>query len=361
MSIKAPLQIVTADPHTLALSIRASCLVFEDPASKALLDRVHRIGPSDATALIIGETGTGKELIARHIHELSDRRSGPFAAFNCAAISESLMESELFGFERGAFTGAVSAKAGWFETAQSGSLFLDEVGDLPLALQAKLLRVIQEREVVRVGSRHPIAIDVRLIAATNVNLDEAVAAGRFREDLYYRLHVALVQLPPLRERPGDILPLVHHFLKVYGTRLGYASAALAPEAIQQLLDYPWPGNIRELENTIHHALLVCPGHIVRPEDLRLPTPRFQTPVAERDGTPLSTHRLDEALTQLFINHDKDHNPPLYQEIDRTVICTAYEYCEQNQLRTARLLGVSRNIVRDRLVRYGLLNVQKVMP
>jgi sigma-54-specific transcriptional regulator len=356
MSVETPLHIVTADPPTLALSIRASCLVFEDPASKALLDRVHRIAPSDATALIIGETGTGKELIARHIHELSDRRSGPFVAFNCAAISESLMESELFGHERGAFTGAVSAKTGWFETAQGGSLFLDEIGDLPLALQAKLLRVIQEREVVRVGSRQPIAIDVRLIAATNVNLDEAVAAERFREDLYYRLHVALVQLPPLRERPGDILPLVHHFLKVYGARLGYATADLAPEAVQQLLDYPWPGNIRELENTIHHALLVCPGHVVRPEDLRLPVPRSQRPSAMAQATG-PTQSLEELLRTLF-NGDRSN---LYRRIDETVIRTAYEYCEQNQLRTARLLGVSRNIVRDRLVRYGLLNLQKVAP
>jgi sigma-54-specific transcriptional regulator len=354
MSVQTPLQIVTADPHTLALSIRASCLVFEDPASKGLLERVQRIAPSDATALIIGETGTGKELIARHIHELSDRRSGPFVAFNCAAISESLMESELFGHERGAFTGAVTAKTGWFENAQGGSLFLDEIGDLPLALQAKLLRVIQEREVVRVGSRQPIAIDVRLIAATNVNLDEAVAAGRFREDLYYRLHVAPVQLPPLRERPGDILPLVHHFLKIYGARLGYASADLAPEAVQQLLDYPWPGNIRELENTIHHALLVCPGHVVRPEDLRLPAPRSQRPPATAPATG-SPQSLEELLRTLF-NGDRSN---LYRRIDETVIRTAYEYCEQNQLRTGRLLGVSRNIVRDRLVRYGLLHSQKV--
>lgn len=356
MSVETPLHIVTADPHMLALSIRASCLVFEDPASKALLERVQRIAPSDATALIIGETGTGKELIARHIHELSDRRSGPFVAFNCAAISEALMESELFGHERGAFTGAVTATAGWFETAQGGSLFLDEIGDLPLALQAKLLRVIQEREVVPVGSRRPMAVDVRLIAATNVNLDEAVAAGRFREDLYYRLHVAPVQLPPLRERPGDILSLVQHFLKIYGTRLGYASADLAPEAVQQLLDYPWPGNIRELENTIHHALLVCPGPVVRPEDLRLPAPRSRRPPATAPATG-STQSLEEILRMLF-NGDRSN---LYRRIDETVIRTAYEYCEQNQLRTARLLGVSRNIVRDRLVRYGLLNSEKLAP
>ncbi|ULA60668.1 MAG: Sigma54-dependent transcriptional regulator SfnR [Nitrospira sp.] len=348
--------LTAADPTALALSIRASCLVFEDDKSKALLELVQRIAPSHATALIIGETGTGKELIARHIHELSARRAGPFVAVNCAAISDTLMESELFGHERGAFTGAVTAKAGWFETADGGSLFLDEIGDLPLALQAKLLRVIQEREVVRVGSRHPLAIDVRLIAATNVNLHEAVAAGRFREDLYYRLHVAAVNLPPLRERPGDILPLAHHFLSVYGARLGFAAAHLTPDAAARLLAYPWPGNIRELENTIHHALVVCPGTDIRPIDLRLPSSAARTPVTADTGGR-SLEALATVLQQLFL----EERPRLYEQIDDAVFRAAYEYCDQNQLRTARLLGISRNIVRDRLIRYGLLGSQKVAP
>jgi sigma-54-specific transcriptional regulator len=275
-------------------------------------------------------------------------------AVNCAAFTESLMESELFGHERGAFTGAVAANAGWFETADGGSLFLDEIGDLPLALQAKLLRVIQEREVVRIGSRQPIAIDVRLIAATNVNLHEAVAAGRFREDLYYRPHVATVNLPSLRERPGDILPLALHFLSVYGPRLGFAAAHLSPEAADRLFTYPWPGNIRELENTVHHALLVCPGDLVRPEDLRLPVSQPRASLTGRVATnPAQT--LHTALQQLF---DKDF-PQLHQFLDETIIRAAYEYCEQNQLRTARLLGISRNIVRDRLIRYGILNSQRV--
>jgi sigma-54-specific transcriptional regulator len=350
----SPIKFVTAaDPHALTLSVRASCLVFEDPASKTLLERVHRIAPSEATALIIGETGTGKELIARQIHELSDRRSGPFVAFNCAAITESLMESELFGHERGAFTGAITAKAGWFETAQGGSLFLDEIGDLPLALQAKLLRVIQEREVVRVGSRQPIAINVRLIMATNVKLDEAVTAGRFREDLYYRLNVASLHLPPLRERPGDIMPLAEHFLKLYGARLGYAHVELAPEAVQALLSYPWPGNIRELENSIHHALLICAGTKVRPDDLRLPAPRPEGRLEETAEVDSTTKSLEDVLHMLF----EKEAPNLYQRIDETVIRVAYEYCERNQLRTARLLGISRNIVRDRLLRYRLVNPQ----
>jgi sigma-54-specific transcriptional regulator len=355
MQSAPPSQIVTApDPHTLALSVRASCLVFEDPASQALLSQVQRVAPSEATVLIIGETGTGKELIARHIHELSDRRSGPFVAFNCAAINESLMESELFGHERGSFTGAVSDKAGWFEVARGGSLFLDEIGDLPLPLQAKLLRVIQEREVVRVGSRRPIPIDARLIAATNVKLDEAVAVGRFRGDLYYRLKVASLDLPPLRERPGDIVPLARYFLKVYRSRLGNEGAELAPDTVRALLSYPWPGNIRELENTIHHALLVSSGTCVRPEDLRLPLPRRQEP---REEAAAHVSSLEAALDALF--ESGSSTAPLYQLIDETVIRRAYEYCEHNQVRTGRLLGISRNIVRDRLIRYGVLGEDKL--
>jgi sigma-54 dependent transcriptional regulator len=345
---RSPTALTASDPKALVLSVRASCLVFEDDKSKALLALVQRIAPSGATALVIGETGTGKELIARHIHELSDRHAGPFVAVNCAAISESLIESELFGHERGAFTGAVIARAGWFETAHGGTLFLDEIGDLPLPLQVKLLRVIQERQVVRVGSRQPVAMDVRLIAATNVDLKEAVAAGRFREDLYYRLNVAPVLLPPLRDRPGDILPLAYHFLSVYSERLGYSTANLSSNAIDQLLTYPWPGNIRELENTIHHALIVCPGMMVRAEDLHLPSVRHD---AVPSPAAALADPLGEALHRLF-NID---TPNIYQFIDETVIRTAYDYCEQNQLRTARLLGISRNVVRDRLVRYGLLS------
>ncbi|MGZ8219865.1 sigma 54-interacting transcriptional regulator [Methylomagnum sp.] len=186
------------EPRALTLSIRASALVFEDPASQQLLDHIERIAPSDATALIIGETGTGKELVARHIHALSQRRAGTFGALNCAALSETLIESELFGHEKGSFTGALTTKAGWFEAAHNGTLFLDEIGDLPLSLQAKLLRVLQEREVVKVGARRATPVDVRVVAATNVNLEEAVEAGRFRADLYYRFNVVTVRLTPLR-------------------------------------------------------------------------------------------------------------------------------------------------------------------
>jgi sigma-54-specific transcriptional regulator len=198
-----------------------------------------------------------------------------------------------------------------------------------------------------------VAIDVRLIAATNVNLDEAVAAGRFREDLYYRLHVATVNLPQLRERPGDILPLAHHFLSVYGSRLGFVAARLSAEAADQLLNYPWPGNIRELENTLHHALVVCPGTEIRATDLRLPTTRAHVRV-RAEATGQSLVALTKALELLFL----EESPQLYQLIDDTIFRAAYEHCGENQLRTARLLGISRNIVRDRLLRYGLLGSQK---
>jgi sigma-54-specific transcriptional regulator len=309
---------------------------------------MHLIGPSTANVLVTGETGTGKELIARHVHKLSPRADEPFVAVNCGAFSESLVESELFGHERGSFTGATVARAGWFEAARGGTLFLDEIGDLPFAMQVKLLRVLQERQVVRLGSRTPVAIDVRLIAATNVNLEDAVAAGRFREDLYYRLQVATLHIPPLRERPGDILPLAQYFLGIYADRLGMKDAQLSGEAIDILLSgYSWPGNTRELENVIHHALLVCRENVVRSEDLRLSTLGLRTAT---NGSSRSFEGLKDALLALF----EDDRPNLYAEIDTAITKTAYEFCHRNQVQTARLLGISRNIVRAKLIQCGEL-------
>jgi sigma-54-specific transcriptional regulator len=329
-------------------SPRASALVFEDVKSKALLERMHLIGPSSANVLVTGETGTGKELIARHVHKLSARAGGPFVAVNCGAFSESLVESELFGHERGSFTGATVARAGWFEAARGGTLFLDEIGDLPFAMQVKLLRVLQERQVVRLGSRNPVAIDVRVVAATNVNLEDAVAAGRFREDLYYRLQVATLHIAPLRERPGDILPLAEYFLAIYGERLGLKDPALSVEAIDVLVRrHSWPGNTRELENVIHHALLVCRENIVRPEDLRLSPLKARLP-ASSPSQPVEA--LRGALLALF----EDGRPNLHAEIDMAITRTAYEFCHRNQVQTARLLGISRNIVRAKLMQCGEL-------
>jgi sigma-54-specific transcriptional regulator len=347
---RAPQVLTFPEPRALSLSIRATALVFEDPRSQALFSRLERIAPSEASVLVIGETGTGKELVARQLHALSRRAAGPFVAVNCAALPESLIESELFGHEKGAFTGAVQAKAGWFESANGGTLFLDEIGDLPLSVQVKLLRVLQEREIVRVGSRQPSAIDVRLVAATNVNLDQAVRAGTFREDLYYRLNVAPLDLPPLRERPGDILPLVQHFIRVYTARLGRGEVALSQEAARRLQDYEWPGNIRELENVVHHALLVCSGGLVKPADLHFSSSAFHHRRAEAAPGEAQAGELREVLLRMF----EQAPPNLMDIIQETLIRAAYEYCENNQVHSARLLDISRNILRARLARYGLI-------
>jgi sigma-54-specific transcriptional regulator len=352
------------DPGAYAHSIRATALVFEDPASQALYARLRRVAPSEATVLVIGETGTGKELVARQLHRLSPRVGGPFVALNCAALPEQLAESELFGHEKGAFTGALGQKKGWFEAAQGGTLFLDEVGDLPPPLQVKLLRVLQEREISRVGSRTAIPIDVRLVAATNVNLEDAVISGRFREDLYFRLNVAQLRIPSLAERPGDILPLCEHFVGVYRSRMGLAPVMLSDEAQAVLLHYVWPGNIRELENVIHHALLVMNGNVIRPKDLNLSRLRLgggagrmaEPPPADGRRLPADIARppgngaFEDALTRLFETGGND----LFADIEARLFRCAFDYCHGNQVQTAQMLGISRNILRHRLKQYGML-------
>lgn len=337
------------DSQASPLSIRAKALVFHDPVSLDILNTTELIAPSEATVLIIGDTGTGKELIARHVHNQSGR-SGPFVAINCGAFSENLIEAELFGHEAGAFTGAQGQRQGWFEAAQHGTLFLDEVGDLPLAMQVKLLRVLQERQVVRLGSRKPIDIDVRLVAATNVDLVSAVEAGHFRADLYYRLNIATIRLPPLNERPGDIIPLARHFVDRYRARLHLGPIEFSSNARQALLAYGWPGNIRELENVIHYALIVCRDGVIRSGDLRLNerVPNLgnaRTATEEDDGC-----RLSRALQEMF----EENREALFEQVEETLVRLAFEHCDNNQVRTARLLGISRNILRAQLKRFGML-------
>ena len=338
---------------SLATSIRATAQVFEDPTSKALLAHLQQIAPSNASVLIIGETGTGKELVARHIHQLSARHQQPFIAVNCGAFSESLVESELFGHEKGAFTGALSAKAGWFEEADGGTLFLDEIGDLPLTIQVKLLRVLQEQEVVRLGSRKSTPINVRVLAATNVNLEHAIEAGHFREDLYYRLNVVSLALRPLRERVGDILPLARHFLHTYRQRLPHGPTALSGCAENTLKHHPWPGNIRELENVIHHSLLLCRNQTITVDDLRLPQPRATRKTAHPHA-PQDTAKdlLQRAFRTLF----EEHNDALHETVEDALLRAAYEFCHHNQVHTAKLLGLSRNVTRTRLIKLGALTV-----
>jgi len=350
------MQLLTLPPSpALATSIRATAQVFEDPKSQALLAHVQQVAPSEASVLISGETGTGKELVARHIHNLSTRRNRPFVAVNCGAFSESLVEAELFGHEKGAFTGALNAKAGWFEEAHGGTLFLDEIGDLPMAIQVKLLRVLQEREVVRLGSRKSIPIDVRVVAATNVQLEKAINAGHFREDLYYRLDVVSLDLSPLRERPGDILPLTRHFIQVYSQRLGYGSITLSKDAELKLRGYSWPGNIRELENVIHHTLLICRNGVIERDDLRLSNMRIERQDDQHVGIDDSPEAmLNQAFQKLFA----EQAGALHEKVEDALLRAAYRFCHYNQVHTAALLGLSRNVTRTRLIKIGELAVNK---
>jgi two-component system response regulator FlrC len=242
-------------------------VVIADPASVELVTLASRVAPSDTTVLISGESGTGKEVVARLLHRLSPRADGPFVALNCAAIPENMLEALLFGHEKGAFTGAHEARPGKFEQAQGGTLLLDEISEMDIGLQAKLLRVLQEKEVERIGGRAPIRLNVRVIATTNRDLREQVAAGHFREDLYYRLSVFPLTTPPLRDRPADIVPLARHFLQkaAGGTR---PAPSLAEDALLALGSHRWPGNVRELQNTLQRAVILCSGNVIRARDLR---------------------------------------------------------------------------------------------
>lgn len=352
------MQLLTLPPSpALATSIRATAQVFEDPKSQALLKHLQQVAPSEASVLIIGETGTGKELVARHIHNLSARKAQPFVAVNCGAFSESLVEAELFGHDKGAFTGAISAKAGWFEEANGGTLFLDEIGDLPMSIQVKLLRVLQEREVVRLGSRKSIPINVRVLAATNVQLERAINAGHFREDLFYRLNVVNLELSPLRERPGDIIPLVHYFIASYSKRLGYGDIVLSPGAQQKLATYSWPGNIRELENVIHHTLLICRDGVIQREDLRMSNLRIERADETSRTDETATGLLDQALHRLL----EEQIDNLHEHVERALLSAAYKFCHHNQVHTAELLGLSRNVTRTLLINLGELKVNKRRP
>jgi len=253
-------------------------IIGDSPAMQRVGQQLQRVATTDTTVLLLGESGTGKELFARAIHHLSHRRQGPFVAVNCAAIPETLVENELFGHERGAFTGADGRQVGKFELARGGTLFLDEVGELPLAVQAKFLRALETHTITRIGGGQEIGVNVRIVAATNRDLVAAVAAKTFREDLYYRLAVFTLEIPPLRERREDIPALATYFAEKYGREIRRRRVTLSPAALKALQDYDFPGNIRELENCIERACILCEGTTLEPEDLRLPT---TTPPAGR--------------------------------------------------------------------------------
>ncbi|MEH6349700.1 MULTISPECIES: sigma-54-dependent response regulator transcription factor FleR [unclassified Pseudomonas] len=272
--------------HALgSLAVEGEGPVAIEPASAQLLELAARVARSDSTVLISGESGTGKEVLARYIHQQSRRASEPFIAINCAAIPDNMLEATLFGHEKGSFTGAIAAQAGKFEQADGGTILLDEISEMPMGLQAKLLRVLQEREVERVGARKPISLDIRVVATTNRDLASEVAAGRFREDLYYRLSVFPLAWRPLRERTADILPLAERLLNKHVNKMKHAAARLSAEARACLVAYPWPGNVRELDNAIQRALILQQGGLIQPEDFCLAGPVACAPLPALSPVP----------------------------------------------------------------------------
>ncbi|MGA2749387.1 MAG: sigma-54 dependent transcriptional regulator [Verrucomicrobiota bacterium] len=312
---------------------------------------IGRIAAKPVTVLIRGETGTGKELIARAIYQHSDRATAPFVAVNCAAIPETLLESELFGHERGAFTGADTRRIGKFEQAGGGTIFLDEIGDMSLNTQAKLLRVLQEKYIERLGGKETIPIDVRVIAATHRDLETALREKQFREDLFYRLNVVQVQLPPLRQRAEDIPSLVKYFLQKYGAELGVDSPAVQPEAIAFLCEQPWPGNIRQLENVARQALLLARKYTITLDHVRQVLAKMNRP-AESLDTSMAAWVSDFLLKARAGEMERVHGKVI-DALERELFAQAIHLAHGNQAKAARWLGVSRVTMREKLTAFGL--------
>lgn len=335
---------LAADCLQPANNSRTPTLVGQSPAMRKLFSVIERVAPTDASVLITGATGTGKELAARAIHDLSPRRDGAFVDINCSAIPETLIEAELFGHQRGTFTGAHENRSGLFEKASGGTLFLDEVDALNLSAQAKLLRVLQERTVRRIGARANIAIDVRIISATNCDLAQAVAAGRFRPDLYYRLRVLPLQLPELCTRNGDVTLLVDHFLRMKSERQGRTTVPrFTAEAMRTLNEYPWPGNVRELENVIEYALALGNGDELGIEDLPLELSESRVQSNSDDFRELLQAYMNDAV-------------PL-AEIEKRYILSVLQQFGGNQVRAAAALGIDRSKLYRRLRQYGVKAVK----
>ena len=297
---------------------------------------IHTVAPSEATVLINGKSGTGKELVARAIHNQSQRKDGPWVAVNCAALTESLLESELFGHEKGAFTGADKRRDGRFLQADGGTLFLDEIGEISLLMLVKLLRAIQQREIQRVGGDATLKVDVRIVAATNRNLLDEVAAGRFREDLYYRLNVVSIQVPSLQERSEDIPLLAEHFLKVFGERNRKDVKGFTPKAMDMLIKYPWPGNVRELENAVERAVVLLFGSYV--SERELPLAVTQAYEQEDDTEPSALSVPLEGAT--------------LEDVEREAILRMLDSVGDNKSEAAKRLGISRKTLHTKLKRYG---------
>jgi two-component system, response regulator FlrC len=332
--IAAVLEAVVAESHEI---------VYGDPETKRVLTLAGRVATSEASILLTGESGTGKELIARHVHRSSNRSARNFVSVNCAAIPDNLLESELFGHEKGAFTGAVARRIGRFEEADGGTLLLDEISEMDIRLQAKLLRAIQEREITRVGCNTSIKVDIRLIATSNRNLAEEVARGTFREDLFFRLNVVNIMLPALRDRPGDIVPLARHFTAKYAEVNGVPSRPLSREATALLLAHPWRGNVRELENAMHRAVLFANGTEIGVEAIQL-TDMLQ--IASTAAAPVASEGGHEAPpADALVGHT-------VAEVERVLILETLNHCLGNRTHAATILGISIRTLRNKLKLYS---------
>ena len=318
-------------------------MVTQDPAMQAVIALADQVAPSEASILITGESGVGKEVMARRVHAKSRRASRPFISVNCAAIPENLLESELFGHEKGAFTGAVARRIGKFEEANGGTLLLDEISEMDGRLQAKLLRALQEREIDRVGGGKPVRVDIRVIATSNRDLAQAVKDGRFREDLFYRLNVVNLRLPPLRERPGDIVALAQHFAKKYASANGVPPRPLSIGARQRLMSHRWPGNVRELENALHRAVLLSTGGEIEEYAIRLP-----------DGAPLSAQPGADAARVASIAAEAVSRGFVGQTVaamEQQLILDTLSHCFGNRTHAANILGISIRTLRNKLKEY----------
>ena len=348
------------DPELIAAVIEAvteesHALLFQDPAMQQVVSLAEQVATSEASILITGESGTGKEVMARFLHRKSARADKPFVSINCAAIPENLLESELFGHEKGAFTGAIARRIGKFEEASSGTLLLDEISEMEPRLQAKLLRAIQEREIDRVGGTKPVTVDIRLLATSNRDLADEVRAGRFREDLLFRLNVINLRLPPLRERPADIALLARHFARKYAEANGVQNRPLAAGTIERLGRNSWPGNVRELENTLHRAVLLASGDEIGAEAIMAPDGR--SAMASRAPSESNDQYLDDEDATGTV----DLVGRTVADVERELIIDTLYHCLGNRTHAANILGISIRTLRNKLKQYGGNGVHVPLP
>lgn len=345
------------DPDLIAAILEAAsgethALVARDPVMLAAVRRAEQVAASEASVLIAGESGTGKEVMARHIHRRSRRASGPFVALNCAAIPDALLESELFGHERGAFSGAVARRVGKFEAADGGTLLLDEISEMDVRLQAKLLRAIQEREIDRLGGSAPVRVNVRILATSNRDLPAEVAAGRFREDLYFRLNVVGLRIPPLRERPADVPALAEHYARRYAEVNGLSHRPLSAAAVRRLTSHAWRGNVRELENTVHRAVLLAAGDEIGPEAVELSPASDTAPPAASGATGAGTATPVPASAPDRAGGVAGLVGRTVDEVERDLILETLMHTLGNRTHAATILGISIRALRNKLRDYA---------